>query len=193
MIYEKGLIKAMKQEHGKSDGYTVANDGQTTWVISSGWFAGVPNENLSNEIKSVIVLHFGRLPFTGEALSVAKKGDVQAELMETCMEVPSRVVDASGVRYMATYVRLGECLVFQDDALNCRMAHEDNLLPIDYSHTVQPLFATELVVPAGKWVETTPHGGAARPGVWTKKGKRTAKERSKTFPGIAAAMAAQWG
>lgn len=56
-----------------------------------------------------------------------------------------------------------------------------------------PLFATELVVPAGKWVETAPHGGAARPGVWTKKGKRTAKERSKTFPGIAAAMAEQWG
>lgn len=137
MIYEKGLIKAMKQEHGKSEGYTVANDGQTTWVIAYDWFAGVPNENLSNEIKSVIVLHFGRLPFSGEALSVAKKGDVQAELMETCMEVPSRVVDASGVRYMATYVRLGECLVFQDDALNCRMAHEDNLLPIDYSHTVQ--------------------------------------------------------
>lgn len=45
MIYEKGLIKAMKQEHGKSDGYTVANDGQTTRVIASEWFAGVPNEN----------------------------------------------------------------------------------------------------------------------------------------------------
>lgn len=56
-----------------------------------------------------------------------------------------------------------------------------------------PLFATDLVVPAGKWVETTPHGGAARPGVWTKKGKRSAKERSKTFPGIAAVMAEQWG
>ena len=73
MIYEKGLIKAMKQEHGKSDGYTVANDGQTTWVISSGWFAGVPNENLSNEIKSVIVLHFGRLPFSGGYLSRARR------------------------------------------------------------------------------------------------------------------------
>lgn len=56
-----------------------------------------------------------------------------------------------------------------------------------------PLFATDLVVPVGKWVETTPHGGAARSGVWTKKGKRAAKERSKTFPGIAAAMAEQWG
>lgn len=28
---------------------------------------------------------------------------------------------------------------------------------------------------------------------WTEKGHRSAKERSKTFPGIAAAMANQWG
>lgn len=137
MIYEKGLIKAMKQEYGKAGGYTVANDGQTMWVIASDWFAGVPNENLSNEIKRVIVLHFGRLPLSGEALSVAKKGDVQAELLETCLEVPDKVVDADGVRYRATYIRLGECLVFQDDALHCRMAHENNLLPIDYAYSVR--------------------------------------------------------
>ena len=137
MIYEKGLIKAMKQEYGKAGGYTVANDGQSTWFAADTWFAGVPNENMSNEIKSVIVLHFGRLPFGDEALSVEKKGDVQAELMETCMEVPDKVVDADGVRYRATYVRLGECLVFQDDALHCRMAHENNLLPIDYAYPVR--------------------------------------------------------
>lgn len=97
MIYEKGLIKAMKQEYGKADGYTVANDGQSTWLVAGTWFAGVPNENLSNEIKSVIVLHFGRLPIAAEALSAEKKGCVQAELMETCMEVPDKVVDADGV------------------------------------------------------------------------------------------------
>lgn len=55
------------------------------------------------------------------------------------------------------------------------------------------LMATDIVVPTGKWVETTSHGRAARLGEWAEKGKRTAKERSKTFPGIAAAMAEQWG
>lgn len=55
------------------------------------------------------------------------------------------------------------------------------------------LMATNIVVPTGKWVETTPHGRATRPGEWAEKGKREAKERSKTFPGIAAAMAEQWG
>lgn len=57
---------------------------------------------------------------------------------------------------------------------------------------VPPLFATELCIPDGKWVETTPHG-ATRASEWKKKGKRDPKERSKTFPGIAQAMAEQWG
>ena len=55
------------------------------------------------------------------------------------------------------------------------------------------LMATDIVVPEGKWVETTPHGRAARPGEWKLKGKRRPKDRSKTFPGVAAAMAQQWG
>lgn len=53
------------------------------------------------------------------------------------------------------------------------------------------LMATCIVVPEGKWVETTHHGRNC--GDWQKKGVRTAKLRSKTFPGIAAAMAEQWG
>ena len=61
-----------------------------------------------------------------------------------------------------------------------------------YTQIVQPLFATELCVPEGKWVETTAHG-ATRPNKWKTKGKRDAKERSKTFPGAARAMAEQWG
>jgi hypothetical protein len=55
------------------------------------------------------------------------------------------------------------------------------------------LMATDIVVPEGKWVETTPHGHAARPGEWKLKGKRSPKDRSKTFHGIAKAMAEQWG
>lgn len=55
------------------------------------------------------------------------------------------------------------------------------------------LLATDCVIPTGKWVETTPHGRAAFPGEWAKKGKRNPKQRSKTFPGIARAMAEQWG
>lgn len=56
-----------------------------------------------------------------------------------------------------------------------------------------PLFATDIVVPTGKWVETTNHARALGSGEWANKGVKSAKERSKTFPGIAAAMAEQWG
>lgn len=57
---------------------------------------------------------------------------------------------------------------------------------------VPPLFATEICVPEGLWVETTKHGRAAEPGAWERKGQRSAKMRSKTFPGVARAMAQQW-
>lgn len=55
------------------------------------------------------------------------------------------------------------------------------------------LMATDIVVPRGKWVAAGSHGRACRPGKWEVKGKRDQKERSKTFPGIARAMAEQWG
>jgi hypothetical protein len=49
------------------------------------------------------------------------------------------------------------------------------------------LIPTKIVEPAGKWVDAGEKIGQRR-------GKhRSSKERSKTFPGIAAAMADQWG
>ncbi len=50
-----------------------------------------------------------------------------------------------------------------------------------------PLFATELVAPTGYWVQRS---GAKARGI--KGGHRDPKLRSKTFPGIARAMAEQW-
>lgn len=50
-----------------------------------------------------------------------------------------------------------------------------------------PLFATELVQPTGYWVQRT---GQRAMGI--KGGHRDPKLRSKTFPGIARAMAEQW-
>ena len=53
------------------------------------------------------------------------------------------------------------------------------------------LMATDIVVPTGKWVESTPHG--KDPESWSVKGHKGSKIRSKSFPGIARAMAEQWG
>ncbi len=51
-----------------------------------------------------------------------------------------------------------------------------------------PLLYTQVVTPTAKWVRANPHGKTRREGV-----KSSAKERAKTFPGVAAAMAQQWG
>ena len=56
-----------------------------------------------------------------------------------------------------------------------------------------PLFATDIVVPTSKWVSASDHRKIKRNDAWARSGRRSQKERSKTFPGIAAAMAEQWG
>lgn len=58
---------------------------------------------------------------------------------------------------------------------------------------VPPLMATDIVVPSGKWVSSTDHRKAKVHDEWQTSGKKSQKERSKTFPGIARAMAEQWG
>ena len=57
-----------------------------------------------------------------------------------------------------------------------------------------PLMATDIVIPDGLWVGST--SGRRDQSVYSRyklRGKRDQKERSKTFPGIAKAMAEQWG
>ena len=56
-----------------------------------------------------------------------------------------------------------------------------------------PLFATDVVVPDGKWVNSTDHRAVKKNDAWARSGNKSQKARSKTFPGIAAAMAEQWG
>lgn len=52
-----------------------------------------------------------------------------------------------------------------------------------------PLMATDIVVPEGLWTGSTSKENSS----YHKNGHRSAKMRSKTFHGIAAAMAEQWG
>ena len=58
---------------------------------------------------------------------------------------------------------------------------------------VPPLMATDIVVPTGKWVNSTDHRRVKVRDEWQTSGKKSQKERSKTFPGIAKTMAEQWG
>lgn len=55
-----------------------------------------------------------------------------------------------------------------------------------------PLQPTNMVDPKGKWVQQNKKGRPAKSEAWEMVGHRNAKIRSKTFPGIARAMAEQW-
>ena len=55
------------------------------------------------------------------------------------------------------------------------------------------LMADDIVVPQYKWVNSTDHRKNKKMDTWKTAGARTQKERSKTAPGIARAMAEQWG
>lgn len=57
---------------------------------------------------------------------------------------------------------------------------------------LRPLVPTKLVEPTGKWVQQNKKGRPARSEAWAVEGHRNPKIRSKTFPGIARAMAEQW-
>lgn len=52
---------------------------------------------------------------------------------------------------------------------------------------------TNVVMPRGKWVQQNKKGKIAKSEAWEVVGVRNAKMRAKTFPGIAQAMAEQWG
>ena len=55
------------------------------------------------------------------------------------------------------------------------------------------LFATDVVVPEYKLVNCSDHRKKKRLDTWQLGGTRSAKERSKTAPGIGKAMSEQWG
>lgn len=133
MIYEKGLIKAMKDEY-RTRGYSVADDGNgRLWIVADTWFAGIWKQNVSNDVKSVIVLHFGRMPEENGAMNVHKGEDPNAELMDNVLAVPDMLITADPEgKFRVTPVRLGDRVMFQDDLFNVRLARETDVLPMRF-------------------------------------------------------------
>ena len=71
MIFnEKGLICAMKSAY-KDDGYTVAATDNGLIITAEMWGVHLNDKAIPNTVKSLIVLHAGKIPETGNAISVA--------------------------------------------------------------------------------------------------------------------------
>lgn len=133
MLYEKGLLKAMKDEYNRG-GYSVADDGNgRLWIVANTWFVGIRKQSVSNDVKSVIVLHFGRMPEESGAMNVKKGEDPNAELMDNVLTVPDMLVTAEPEgKFRVTPVRLGDRIMFQDDLFNVRLARETDVLPMRF-------------------------------------------------------------
>lgn len=137
MIYEKGLLKAMKELY-KSYGYSVANDRGTLWIVSDSWYVGLRGYCISNDIKSLIVLHFGTMPTNGQAMEVHRGADPQMETMHTLLSGVRELEAADiGPEYRVTPVRLGDRVVFQDDMYQVRLAWEADLLPMEFGRDTE--------------------------------------------------------
>lgn len=77
---ETGLMRAMKSAY-KKDGYTVA--GTSTGLVIAGemWGVSINETAIPNKVKSVIVLHAGKLPGAGEAINV-RKGETSSMIYD---------------------------------------------------------------------------------------------------------------
>lgn len=134
MIYEKGLLKAMKELY-KGYGYSVANEHGTLWIVGGSWYVGLRGNCISNDIKSLIVLHFGVMPSNGQAMNVHKGADPQTETVAVLLADVGNMEDAEAEQeYRVTPVRLGGRVVFQSDRFLVRLAREADLLPMEYGN-----------------------------------------------------------
>lgn len=133
MIYEKGLIKAMKDEY-RAGGYSVADDGNgRLWIVADTWFAGILKQSVSNDVKSVIVLHFGRMPEENSAMNVKRGEEPNAELMDNVLAVPDMLISAeTDGKFRVTPVRIGDRVMFQNDLFTVRLARETDVLPMRF-------------------------------------------------------------
>ena len=77
---EKGLLRAMKQCY-KRHGYTVAQMDNGLLVCGDMWGVAIRDDCVPYSLKSLIVLHAGRLPDVDEAL-VLHKDEVAVEFLD---------------------------------------------------------------------------------------------------------------
>lgn len=122
VINETALVREMKEAY-KGGGYAVvARETGRTAIVGPCWAAELERENLHREVLSLMALHMGFLPKTGEAYRVMKankEADVQHMLYETGMmllqslEAPVEAASGEPVKIKKTPLTLEGSNVWQ--------------------------------------------------------------------------------
>lgn len=81
LINEAGLVRAIKRAY-KSDGYIVANQGDTVSIYTKGWYIQVHRAMLPRKVLATIVEHAGMIPNVNAPTSIQKGGDPQLVMAE---------------------------------------------------------------------------------------------------------------
>lgn len=81
---DKGLLRAMKKEY-KADGYIVAGTDGGYVICCESWGVYIHEQAMPNTVKSVVVLHAGKLPEPGKAIRV-RKGEAANWIYEMAVD-----------------------------------------------------------------------------------------------------------
>ena len=88
VISEKALVQGMKNAF-KAGGYNViCRNGERTVIMCPSWAVEIDNDNMPREVLSLLALHMGYLPESGDAckiLKADKEATVQTMLFEDAM------------------------------------------------------------------------------------------------------------
>lgn len=123
-IYDKGLIRAMKQAY-RDGGYDVAVTESGVLIQSEGWGVEIIADAVPNSVKSLIVLHNGNMPRMNTAVHVAKGecGDAMLEMVVATMDDLAKGYTVTGGRIIKpTRLTFDVCRVWQTvDELEVRL------------------------------------------------------------------------
>lgn len=128
-IYDKGLIRAMKQAY-RDGGYYVAVTDNGVLIESDNWGAEIAAEAVPNSVKSLIVLHNGSLPNMNTAVHVSK-GECADAMLEsvtgTMDDLAKAYTESKGSRIKPTRLTMDGCRVWQTtDRMRVRLVDVDD-------------------------------------------------------------------
>lgn len=137
VIYEKGLIKAMKAEVKKKDGYTVALDGGVCTITGENWYVTMAADDMSKKLKSVIMLHAGFLPEPGTAIQI-QKNVVQNAILGSACELANLVQNSYSIdcdrgqrrKVQLCRIQMDGNMLMQGEDMRITAVSQDDALPL---------------------------------------------------------------
>lgn len=114
-IYDKGLLRAMKQAY-KEDGYDVAVLDNRITIKTDSWGIEILADAVPNSVKSLIVLHNGGLPKEETAVRV-RKGECCDAILEVVIgdmeDLSKAYTEKGGPAIKPTRLTMDGCRVWQ--------------------------------------------------------------------------------